>query len=72
MNYDELIQALERELLKAKIKHPVFADDMRHAMNLITEELGEAAMALNDGDVPASKDELMHVIVTCARAILEL
>jgi NTP pyrophosphatase (non-canonical NTP hydrolase) len=59
-----------KEYFKAKDKHPVFPDNPAEALGIITEELGELAQAINDGE---SKDrqieEAAHVAVTAIRFI---
>ena len=48
-------------------KHPDFAKTPYQAISIITEELGELAQAVNDGNKEQAKLELFHVIATCAR-----
>jgi len=48
-------------------KHPDFASNPYQAISIITEELGELAQAVNDGNNEQAKLELFHVIATCAR-----
>jgi NTP pyrophosphatase (non-canonical NTP hydrolase) len=59
-----------KEYFKAKDKHPMFPDNPAEALSIITEELGELAQAINDGE---SKDrqieEAAHVAVTAIRFI---
>lgn len=52
---------------KAIHKHPDFASNPYQAISIITEELGELAQAVNDGNRAQAKLELFHVIATCAR-----
>lgn len=58
------------ELIKAKAKHPEFPENLAEAHCIISEELGELAEAINDGD---SKEHLIeeaaHVAVTAIRFI---
>jgi NTP pyrophosphatase (non-canonical NTP hydrolase) len=51
----------------AVTKHPDFAKTPYQAISIITEELGELAQAVNDGNKEQAKLELFHVIATCAR-----
>jgi NTP pyrophosphatase (non-canonical NTP hydrolase) len=56
------------EMTKAKVKHPEFPDNPAEALCIITEEVGELAQAINDGDgVDHLREEAAHVAVTAIR-----
>ena len=56
------------ELIRAKEKHPEFPENHAEALCIITEELGELAEAINDGDsVEHLREEAAHVAVTAIR-----
>ena len=65
------LEIVALELGKAKGKHPYFPDGAE-GLSIITEELGELAAALNDGE---SKERIIeeaaHVAVTAIRFIEE-
>ena len=48
MNNEQTISKILAELEKAETKHPIFAHNLTQGISLITEELGEAAQAVND------------------------
>ena len=57
-----------KEYAKAKSKHPEFPDNPAEALCIITEEVGELAEAINDGDsVDHLREEAAHVAVTAIR-----
>ena len=58
------------EHAKAQKKHPIFADDIRHGMNIVLEEALELLRAVNDGkSVEDVRQEAAHVAVTAIRLI---
>lgn len=62
------VQFVISELIKAKEKHPEFPDNHAEALCIITEEVGELAEAINDGDrVDHLREEAAHVAVTSIR-----
>lgn len=56
---------------RAKEKHPLFATDEYHAVSIATEELGEMAKAINDGDFEHARYEALDTIAVLVR-ILEM
>ena len=60
---NEIIQA-ERH---AKAKHPFFCENLYHAVSLATEELGEMAKAVNDGNLKQVKAEALDTMVVLVR-----
>ena len=61
------------ELIKAKAKHPEFPENPAEAFCIISEELGELAEAINDGDsVDHLREEAAHVAVTAIRFLERL
>lgn len=73
---DELLRALmliRAEYIKAKKKHPIFADDIQHGMNIVLEEALELLRAVNDGkSVEDVRQEAAHVAVTAIRFLEEV
>ena len=58
------------EIEKAERKHPEYPADPEKALSIITEELGELAQAINDGeDKQRLIEEAAHVAVTAFRFI---
>lgn len=53
----------------AKTKHPFFCENLPHAVSLATEELGELAKAVNDGDVRQIEAEALDTIAVLVRLI---
>lgn len=64
---NEIISAVKH----ARQKHPFFCENLPHAVSLATEELGELAKAVNDGDVRQMKAEALDTIAVLVR-MLEL
>lgn len=62
---NEVIQAV----MRAKAKHPYFCDNLPHAVSLATEELGELAKAVNDGNIRQMKAEALDTIAVLVRMI---
>ena len=48
-------------------KHPFFAKSPEHAVSLATEELGELAKAINEGDLKAAQAETLDTIAVLVR-----
>ena len=69
----DILQELER----AKTLHPVWPDDIVHAVAKVTEEAGEALQAANDiiegkGDIEKVETELIHTGAMSIRALVNL
>ena len=64
----EVIEAVQR----AEDKHPRFAAHLFHAVSLATEELGEMAKAVNDGNLEQAKAEALDTIAVLVRFIYML
>lgn len=62
---NEIIQAVKR----AKAKHPKFCENLPHAVCLATEELGELAKSVNDGNMAQIKAEALDTIAVLVRLI---
>ena len=60
---NEIIQAVQR----ARKEHPHFADNRFHAVSLATEELGEFAKAVNEGDLVQANEEALDTIAVLVR-----
>lgn len=60
---NKIIKAVEH----AQRKHPGFASNFEHAVSLATEELGELAKAINDGDLKAAQAETLDTIAVLVR-----
>lgn len=64
---------LNNQILKAvqhaREKHPFFARNPEHAVSLATEELGEMAKAINDGDYQKAAAEALDTIAVLVRSI---
>lgn len=54
--------AVQKNTLRARTKHPHLADSPQHFVSLLMEEVGEAAKALNDGDMEGFKRELVDAV----------
>lgn len=62
-NMNQIIKA-ERMAVE---KHPFFAQNPEHAVCLATEELGEMAKAINDGNYEQAIDEVLDTIAVLVR-----
>lgn len=62
---NEVIKAVSH----AKKKHPFFCENLPHAVCLATEELGELAKAVNDGDMAGIKTEALDTIAVLVRLV---
>ena len=60
---NKIIKAVEH----AQRKHPDFASNFEHAVSLATEELGELAKAINEGDLKAAQAETLDTIAVQVR-----
>lgn len=63
--FNEVIQAVKH----AEDKHPFFVENPQHAVSLATEELGEVAKAVNDGNLEQAKAEVLDTIAVLVRFI---
>lgn len=61
------IVAITRACNRAKTKHPMFAENIYQAISLASEELGEMAQAVNDGDMKKARKEALDLIAVCVR-----
>lgn len=50
-------------------KHPFFAKSPEHAVSLVTEELGEMAKAINDGNWQQAAAEALDTIAVLVRTL---
>lgn len=62
---NKVIKAVEH----AKEKHPNFCDNNYQAISIATEELGELAKAMNDGNAEEVIAEALDVIAVMVRII---
>ena len=62
---NEIIKAVQH----AQEKHPFFARNPEHAVSLATEELGEMAKAINDGNWQQAAAEALDTIAVLVRTI---
>ena len=62
---NDIIKAVQH----AKDKHPYFCENLPHAVCLATEELGELAQAVNDGNMAQIKAEALDTISVLVRLI---
>ena len=60
-------QLIIAALSHAREKHPEWPENYFEAMCVITEEVGELAQALNDGDGIQARVEAGHVLATVIR-----
>jgi NTP pyrophosphatase (non-canonical NTP hydrolase) len=66
------LEIVALELGKAKGKHAIFPEGNADGLCIITEELGELAAAINDGERKERLiEEAAHVAVTAIRFIEE-
>ena len=76
-SFDDVIRSFKEELNKAIVKHPVWPKDTIHAVNVVSEEAGEACKAANDfiyhdGSIDELKTELAHTGAMCIRMLMNL
>ncbi len=62
---NKIIKAVEH----AQRKHPFFAKSPEHAVSLATEELGELAKAINDGNWKQAAAEALDTIAVLVRTV---
>ncbi len=67
MEKTEVLSLIKLEYDFAKIKWPGFTTNRFQAISILTEEVGEAAQALNDSDIDNLKVELAQVAAVCVR-----
>ena len=67
LSCSDFFSCVRGSISNAVAKHPDFAKTPYQAISIVTEELGELAQAVNDGNKEQAKLELFHVIATCAR-----
>lgn len=66
--FNEVIQATKH----AEEKHPFFVENPAQAVSVATEELGEMAEAVNDGNWEQAKAEALDTIAVLVRFIYML
>ena len=69
-----IINEINKELIRAKVKHPNFPDDVIHMVAIMAEESGEAIQAAvqnkyEGGTLEHVKTELIHTIATAIRCL---
>ena len=62
---NEIIRAEQH----AKAKHPFFCENLYHAVSLASEELGEMAKAVNDGNLKQVKAEALDTMAVLVRLV---
>ena len=65
----EINEEINKAVEHAKVKHPFFCENLPHAVCLATEELGELAKAVNDGNITQIKAEALDTIAVLIRLI---
>jgi hypothetical protein len=71
----ETIGSINRAVERARIKHPVFPNDIIYQSNLLAEEAGEVAQEANDlvhlglTDQRLYIDEVLDLLVVCIRVL---
>lgn len=65
----EVLKLLRREYEAAKERHPLFAGSLYQAVSIVTEEAGELAQAVNDGNRREALREAAHVAVVAIRTM---
>jgi len=70
----EIRRAVKAELLNAKLKWPVFYQDIIHAVSVMNEEAGESIQAALDytydnGSIENVKKELIQTAAMCFRCL---
>lgn len=68
----ETVCLIAKELERAKELYPDFAKCEFHGVSILSEEVGEAAQAINDGDYNAAQKELAQVAAVAIRLIMFL
>lgn len=65
------IDLIDFAVKQARKKHPYFADNAHHVISLATEELGEFAKEVNDGDRINAEAEALDLIAVLVRYLEE-
>lgn len=63
----QTIDSINQNVAKARKKHPKFAFSTAQVVSIATEELGEFAQAINDGDLKAADSEARDLIAVLVR-----
>lgn len=63
----QTIDSINQNVAKARKKHPKFAFSTFQVVGIATEELGEFAQAINDGDLKAADLEARDLIAVLVR-----
>ena len=63
----QTIDSINQNVAKARKKHPKFAFSAFQVVSIATEELGEFAQAINDGDLKAADSEARDLIAVLVR-----
>lgn len=63
----QTIDSINQNVAKARKKHPKFAFFTFQVVSIATEELGEFAQAINDGDLKAADSEARDLIAVLVR-----
>lgn len=63
----QTIDSINQNVAKARKKHPKFAFSTFQVVSIATEELGEFAQAINDGDLKAADSEARDLIAVLVR-----
>ena len=63
----QTIDGINQNVAKARKKHPKFAFSTFQVVSIATEELGEFAQAINDGDLKAADLEARDLIAVLVR-----
>ena len=63
----QTIDSINQNVAKARKKHPKFAFSTAQVVSIATEELGEFAQAINDGDLKAADLEARDLIAVLVR-----
>ena len=74
MNNIEIRRAVESELLRARLKFPLWPEDIIHAVSIMNEEAGETIQAALDltydnGSIDNVKAELIQTAAMCFRVL---
>lgn len=64
-----ILNKIIKAVQKAKAKHPYFCENQYQAISIATEELGELAQAINDGNYKDAEVEALDTIAVCVRII---
>jgi NTP pyrophosphatase (non-canonical NTP hydrolase) len=63
----QTFDSINKSVAKARKKHPKFAFSTAQVVSIATEELGEFAQAINDGDLKAADLEARDLIAVLVR-----